>query len=72
MRPRTNHANDVVMPQAGHSRPVRVANAQGRIPSCVCVPKPRGSGSNVLANPKSPARPAAATKSRERIGQPNG
>ncbi len=71
IRPRTNHANEVVMPQVGHNRPVSVANAQDLSPSCVCVPKPRGSGFNVFANPKSPARPAAATKSIERIGQPS-
>jgi len=60
------------MPQVGHNRPVSVANAQGRSPSCVCVPKPRGSGFNVFANPMSPARLAAATKSMQRIGQPSG
>ena len=70
MRPRTNQANAVVMPQVGHGRPVIVAKAQGRSPSCTCVPKPRGSGTKVFANPNSPANPAAATNNRPRVGQP--
>lgn len=72
IRPRTNHANEVVIPHVGHSLPVIRRNEQGRIPSWVCVPKPRGSGSSFLARPKSPSIPAAATKSTHRIGHPNG
>jgi hypothetical protein len=71
-RPRTNHANEVVMPQVGHNRPVTVAKVQGGSPSCMCVPKPRGSGSSVFANPRSPASPAAPIRSTQRVGQPNG
>jgi hypothetical protein len=72
IRPRTNQANEVVIPQVGQSRPVTTANAQGPSPSWVCVPKPRGSGSSRLANPKIPAHPAAATSSKHRAGRPNG
>ena len=72
IRPRPNHANEVVIPHAGQSLPVILKNEQGRIPSCVCVPKPRGSGSNFLARTKIPRIPAATAKSKHRIGQPNG
>jgi len=34
IRPRMNQANAVVIPQVGHSRPVTVAKAHGRSPSC--------------------------------------
>ena len=37
-----NHANEVVIPHAGQGLPVILKNEQGRIPSCSCVPKPRG------------------------------
>ena len=69
---RANHANEVVIPHAGQGLPVILKNEQGRIPSCVCVPKPRGSGSSFLARTSSPSIPAAATNSEHRTGQPNG
>jgi hypothetical protein len=68
---RMNHANEVVMPHVGHSRPVTRKNAHDLSPSWVCVPKPRGSGSNRFAKPKTPPNPAAATTSRQRVGIPN-
>ena len=72
IRPRVNQANAVVIPHVGHSLPVVIRNEQGGSPSCVCVPKPRGSGSSFLARPKIPRIPAAATESTHRESQPNG
>jgi hypothetical protein len=71
-RPRTTHANAVVIPQVGHGLPVILKKEQGRNPSWMCVPKPRGSGSSFLARPKSPIIPADATRSTHRFGQPSG
>jgi hypothetical protein len=70
--PRTTHANEVVIPHVGQSLPVIRKNEHGRIPSCVWVPKPRGSGSSFLARTNSPKIPAAATTSEHWTGQPNG
>jgi hypothetical protein len=72
IRPRTTHANDVVIPHVGQGLPVILKKEQERIPSWTCVPKPRGSGSTFLARPNSPIVPAAATRSAHRAGQPSG
>ena len=66
IRPRTNQANAVVMPQVGQSRPVTRGERTGPEPELGVRPVPRGSGTNVLANPKTPASPAAATTKQHR------
>jgi hypothetical protein len=72
IRPRTTHENDVVIPHVGQGLPVILKKEQERIPSCTCVPNPRGSGSSFLARPNNPSAPAAATTSAHRAGQPSG
>jgi hypothetical protein len=71
-QPRVNQANEVVIPQVGQRCPVSTANAHGPRPSCVWVPKPRGSGSNHRATTKSPPSPAAMSSKSNRTGRSRG
>ncbi len=66
IRPRTSQAKAVVIPHVGQSRPVALANAHGRSPSCVWVPNPLGSGWSARAVPSRPASIADAMASSPR------
>lgn len=66
--PRTNLAQDVVIPQVGHRMPNTTENVHGGSPNCWCVPWPRLSGSRELATASGHNKPNAnaAAKSRSR------
>ena len=55
--PLTNQLKLVVNPQCGQLTPDSARNVQGGIPSCSCVPNPRGSGLSHTAMPKTTTIP---------------